>query len=487
MANKTDRLINDGENRIAIAENDFANQVKRSESAILAEIKKLFDVVDVSGGKLQNNKKTTEFLLSLEKRITEALTKSGYNKAVTDLLKNFDYIKQNNIDIQSSLNGEIIGNTALNDITQLEVQNTINRLTGAGISKDFIDPIRQSIYRNITLGADINDAQKTIEDYILTQDGKDSKLLKYSKQVARDSLSQYDGAIQTAISDELGLTDYIYAGSLIIDSRAQCRYWVEKVKLPGDELKAEIEIALRNGTLGGNKCSGMIPETTVGTFAIYRGGYNCRHRAIPTKLLGTKLPEKKLKIGELMRNARIAGPQIDELSKTIAAKYSATVTPINYKSQESITRKAKNDYGGDFGQVKDAVRNTIIAETKNIDAIINDLKASGKVLRLKEQKASSDPLGYSGYILNVKEGKTISEVQVNTSRMIYGKEKESDARRILGNDVYDKIKKETGIKGGLGHTLYEEYRELDPTIPKELLRMKEIEKLSKEYYASIRN
>lgn len=280
----TDTLILEGEKLMNIAENKFSNSVKFTENALLKEIEKLFDVVDVSGGKLKSNEKTSEFLLSLEGRINNALTKSGYKESVFSFLKNFDSIKQNNIDIQSVLNGQNISLSSLNDITKLETQNTIDKLLRTGISRDFIVPIRESIYRNVILGADVNEAKKSIESYILTNDGQDSKLLRYTTQVARDSINQFDGAIQGAIKNELGYGDYLYAGSLINDSRGQCRYWVDKGKLKGDDLAGEIEIAINGNTLGGFKCSGMIPGTTVYTFSVYRGGFNCRHRAIATKL-----------------------------------------------------------------------------------------------------------------------------------------------------------------------------------------------------------
>lgn len=282
MATKSDKLILQGEKRMNIAENAFNNNVKKAESAILEEIRKLFEVVDVSGGKLRTNTKTTEFLMSLEFRILGALNKSGYNSAVGDLLKNFDIIRQNNIDIQSTLNKKNIAFSSLNDITKLEVQNTIEKLTNSGISKDFITPIRESLYRNIALGSDIIEAQKTITDYILSSDGTDSKLLRYTKQVSRDALSQYDGAIQKAIANELNLKDYLYTGSLIADSRGQCQYWVKKKKLLHEELKAEIAQAVAGRTLGSKQCSGMIPGTNTENFSINRGGYNCRHRAIAT-------------------------------------------------------------------------------------------------------------------------------------------------------------------------------------------------------------
>jgi len=64
---------------------------------------------------------------------------------------------------------------------------------------------------------------------------------------------------------------------LIEDSRKQCVRWVGKEILLFSDLQSEIEWAFNNGT-------GMNKSTTPDTFAIYRGGYNCRHEAIPTKV-----------------------------------------------------------------------------------------------------------------------------------------------------------------------------------------------------------
>lgn len=277
-------LILKGEKEISLAENAFLTKVKRSESIVLEEIRKILRVVDVSGGKLRNNEATINFLTSMEERIRLALKKGGYNDGVTGLIKNFDKIKENNIKLTKNVNGLNIAESQLSGITKLEVNNTVEKLLNSGINKDFINPVRQALYRNIVLGADISDAEKTIEDYLLTKGKKQSHLLRYTKQVARDSLSQYDGAIQSAIGNELGLDDYLYAGSLVEDSRGQCQHWVGKRRLKWEELEEEISTALRGGFLGGNKCSGMIPDTTVDTFSVYRGGYNCRHRAIRIKI-----------------------------------------------------------------------------------------------------------------------------------------------------------------------------------------------------------
>ena len=42
--------------------------------------------------------------------------------------------------------------------------------------------------------------------------------------------------------------------------------------------------------------------------------------------------------------------------------------------------------------------------------------------------------------------------------MIYAKELPENAKAILGEKLWNKIHRETGIEGGLGHKYYEEWR-----------------------------
>lgn len=116
------------------------------------------------------------------------------------------------------------------------------------------------------------------------------------------------------------------------------------------------------------------------------------------------------------------------------------------------------------------------------DNIIKDLRSTGKLAREpKSQRHETDTLGYSGNIINIKlSNGQIGEIQVNTAKMIYAKEKPQDAIRTIGKAKYDQIKKETGIEGGKGHSIYEEYRNLNPM--KDGKRMKELEQESKKYY-----
>lgn len=146
----------------------------------------------------------------------------------------------------------------------------------------------------------------------------------------------------------------------------------------------------------------------------------------------------------MRRKAESVGNKLQAIAEGIAKKYGARVTPINYKSVDSIVRKAKGEANG-IKDIKDSYRTTIIADKGSIPKIIKDLKGKYKgfeFVRLKEQKLDT---GYSGNIINIRNKKTglIGEIQVNTAKMIYAKENYSIAYKLLGGKTMREIYKET--------------------------------------------
>ena len=74
-------------------------------------------------------------------------------------------------------------------------------------------------------------------------------------------------------------------------------------------------------------------------------------------------------------------------------------------------------------------------------------------------KPQHTELGYVGNIINVRTQQgIIGEIQVNTPAMIYAKEPPEIAKAIIGDDVWERIHKQTNVAGGLGHKYYEEWR-----------------------------
>ncbi|UVQ00659.1 hypothetical protein NXW51_12225 [Bacteroides fragilis] len=181
---------------------------------------------------------------------------------------------------------------------------------------------------------------------------------------------------------------------------------------------------------------------------------------------------------ELVNRASLVGKEVQSLAESIAKNNKGFVTPINYKSISSITRKATTE-GITPYDIKDAVRTTIIVPKSQIDQVLNELSENDSFVRLKRQKPESF-MGHSGNIVNIQTSNgLIAEIQVNTDRMIYAKEKPEDAKRILGEKRWKDIQNQTGMKGGLGHKYYEEWRVLDKADKK---AQKIVEK-SIEYYS----
>jgi hypothetical protein len=255
----------------------LTKSVKKSEETIFEELMKVLKKVDVKGGKLLKTNSAKEFLLSLDIRVNDVLKKTRYGDAVMDFVYDFDKIEKNSLDISKLINGEKISPSVVSKISQLEVESTIDKLLVSGVNNSFTIPVREALYRNIALGHGIKDAEATIEAFVRSTPDADSKLLRYVKQVSRDSIQQYDGSIQEKIGQHLGTNGLVYTGSLVADSRPQCIRWVKKREICNDDLQKEIDWAYNNG-------SGMIPSTTPENFKTNRGGYHCRHRAFAAKV-----------------------------------------------------------------------------------------------------------------------------------------------------------------------------------------------------------
>lgn len=183
----------------------------------------------------------------------------------------------------------------------------------------------------------------------------------------------------------------------------------------------------------------------------------------------------------LMSKARNVGNTVKEQAEAIAKKYGGVATPINYKGFSSLYRKLNTEEGILISDIKDSVRNTIIVDKENIEYVVKDLQGLSSFSRYKQQTPENF-CGYSGNIINLKMPNGIqAEIQVNTPKMIYAKESETNARRILGDKVWEQISKETGLPGGLGQKYYDEIRILDKITDKN--KIEELTKLSKDYYS----
>jgi hypothetical protein len=216
----------------------------------------------------------------------------------------------------------------------------------------------------------------------------------------------------------------------------------------------------------------------------------------------------------LLNEAMISDFHLRKLGEEIAHECGCRASFGPIKELESANRKvlpseADGGYGGDWTQLKDVVRMTIIAPSAAQMIVVRDrIRAKcalGSGMRILKDSAvvpslpspnpgvpwndkkrehdralescgysavnqiiwantgskdlKQDPCGYSGLNFVVRlANERPGEIQVNIPEMIYGKEKEKVAREAVGDALYIGIRNKFRIEGGLGHSLYEIYR-----------------------------
>lgn len=228
-----------------------------------------------------------------EKRLSDAIERNvSYKSEIRKYMTNFDKMDKLNIQVHKKLNKidikgviklankqqrELVTKTTGNVLS--EISRFPKNMIGDEMRQQFTKPVKKVLYQNIMQGKPQSAAKKALHDYIVGNKklNKLGRLEKWSGQIARDTLSQYDGAVNDMVRKEFDLNGIKYIGSLVKDSRPQCKWWKRMGIIPYKDLTKEISRAYRSG-------KGMIPDTTKENFCTYRGGYNCAHQAVATRI-----------------------------------------------------------------------------------------------------------------------------------------------------------------------------------------------------------
>lgn len=230
-----------------------------------------------------------------EKRLTDAINKNvSYKSNIRSYFKSFNKVDKLNLAIHDVLNEidigkiikvgnkaqrELISKTAKGVTSGISDKTLYKNLAGEGMREQFTKPVKRILYQNIIKGAPETQVKSILHKYIIGKKDEIGQLERWTGQITRDALSQYDGAINDMVRKEFDLNAFKYIGSIALNSRPQCKRWITLKNriLKYDELTKEIQWA-------NNKGSGMIPGTTKDSFATNRGGFNCRHQAIAIRV-----------------------------------------------------------------------------------------------------------------------------------------------------------------------------------------------------------
>ena len=244
------------------------------EAVLADELQKYILKMNIQNGRFADNGTALQILAQIKAKAASILSSSGYSKNIAGYLDGFDELSENIKKIQRTVNGVNVPDSLVSDLKRGAAEQALQQLKTTQIEAQFMEPVRKALFARVVTGASVDDTIKTINTMVIGNDERKGVLSRWTGQVARDALGQYQGALNTKIRQKYDFAGYLYVGTLVDDSRSQCARWLGKEFIPIEELAKEIAWAKSNG-------SGMVSTTTVDTFAIYRGGYNCRHEAIP--------------------------------------------------------------------------------------------------------------------------------------------------------------------------------------------------------------
>ncbi len=286
----------------------FLDEISGLEATLYKLVLEIIEGFDREGGALTNTTANLQRILLAGDQIRLAFASSKLSQKVQDWVFDFDKV--------FDLNAEYWGKEGfsfgerINEILGFEKQQRINKLVsdlvGEGVNANVIQGLQQKIKEGIVTGQKYSDLKSVVRNSLIT-DQSQSKLLRYSTLITMDSIRGFDGTIQKVVSDEYDMEAFRYVGSLEKDSRKTCiglirapaNIYVPRTKQtysnPYAHLVLENGIYLKKNIPDIIRISrnnpGWNPSTTVATFFVFRGGYNCTHQALPYKL-STRQKEK---------------------------------------------------------------------------------------------------------------------------------------------------------------------------------------------------
>jgi hypothetical protein len=253
----------------------------------------------IQGNTITNSAKNIRLLSDLKTDLENIiLNDTDYLESVTKFAKLYGKIEQLNYNYFKALEKEFKPPKIVEAIRKQSVSLTLESLTEAGLNANLINPVREIIQTYVTTGGSYSALTKELNNYINgyeSPQGKiDGQLQRYSKQIVTDAINQYTATINEVMTADLGWDWYRYVGSNIKTTRTFCKALTEKQYYHKSELPQIIrgqfeEFKKMKGQIYDKTGlpQGMIEDTNVNNFVVYRGGYNCGHQAygIPTVLV----------------------------------------------------------------------------------------------------------------------------------------------------------------------------------------------------------
>lgn len=256
---------------------DFTATATITQEKIYGYLLAAINKFEINDGRFVANQDFGRRFGIIQKEIKSILAKD-YMPSIKEYLNTYTSIDKSISGLHKSFNELEIDKNILTAARRTIYDQAEFYLTQS-LNEAYVQPAKYLLMQGITNGITIKQGQDLLKNWNegdlnagkITSGRKYPRLQAYTGQIARDSMFQYNGVIQDKIGEQYGLTNFIYVGGLVADSRPLCKHLVGlRRKIALSEIPKLIE----------QYPEGVIPNTTMKNFPIYRGGWNCLHNCM---------------------------------------------------------------------------------------------------------------------------------------------------------------------------------------------------------------
>lgn len=267
MASRT--LLNAGQTKESVYEDlrdGHEARLKKAINNLEAEVIALVSQLKTKGGLLVNDAQNLQTAFDLRTELVKVFDKEYGLGFITPTVSEFDEMA---IGVKQYLDtvglNAIYTEADIGVITALKEGSFINLDV---LGKQFQATLADSIYQSTISGLPFSEMVKNIKGSLVgIEDVAGKPMASHAKQIAHDALIGMDRSISAKKAEDLGVTDYLYFGSTVKDSRDFClRHAGETKPLTEWEQIASSE------DWQGKSSSDILNDA---------GGYNCGHTLLP--------------------------------------------------------------------------------------------------------------------------------------------------------------------------------------------------------------
>lgn len=265
-------LANQIEGLVIAANERYSRQIITVQDKLYNDLVTILKFLETDAdGNILQNAGNRAILRAGQNQFNKTIQESGYQDAVEGHLKAIPKIDDLNAAYFESISSAFKPNRVFIKQLQAQAIETVNSFVlQDGLAAQVSLPLNEILSQNINSGGSFSGMLKQLETFIKGNDQVEGRLLRYTRTYISDAIFNYSRAYQQAVTADLKLEFYLYAGGLMDKSRPFCieragKFYHHK----------EIESWAEETWAGKN------PLTTESSIFILAGGFSCRHSIIP--------------------------------------------------------------------------------------------------------------------------------------------------------------------------------------------------------------